>query len=72
MTHLVEQALAEINKLPETGQDAIAAIILEEIADEVRWDDSFAQSQDELAGLADRVREDIRAGRVKDIGIDEL
>ena len=72
MTHLMEQALAEINKLPEPDQDAIAAIILEEIADEVRWDDSFARSQDELAGLADRVREDIRAGRVKDIGIDEL
>ena len=68
----MEQALAEINKLPEPDQDAIAAIILEEIADEVRWDDSFARSQDELAGLADRVREDIRAGRVKDIGIDEL
>ena len=72
MTHLMEQALAEINKLPEPDQDAIAAIILEEIADEVRWDDSFARSQDELAGLADRVRKDIRAGRVKDIGIDEL
>jgi hypothetical protein len=68
----MEKALAEIKKLPETDQDAIAAIILQEIADELRWDESFARSQDELASLADRVREDIRAGRVKNVGIDEL
>ena len=72
MTHLMEKALAEIKKLPQADQDAIAAIILEEIADELRWDEAFARSQDELAGLADRVREDIRAGKVRNAGIDEL
>ena len=72
MTHLMEKALAEIKKLPEADQDAIAAIILEEISDELRWDEAFARSQDELASLADRVREDIRAGRVRNAGIDEL
>ena len=68
----MEKALAEIKKLPRADQDAIAAIILEEIADEIRWDEAFARSQDELASLADRVREDIRAGRVRNAGIDEL
>ena len=72
MTHLMEKALAEIKKLPEADQDAIAAIILEEISDELRWDEAFARSQDELATLADRVREDIQAGRVRNAGIDEL
>lgn len=72
VTHLLEQALAELEELPEAGQDAIAAMILEEIADERRWDQTVARSQDQLARLADRVREDIRAGRVKDLGIDEL
>lgn len=72
MTQLMEKALAEIKKLPEADQDAIAAIILEEISDELRWDEAFARSQDELASLADRVREDIRAGRVRNAGIDEL
>ena len=72
MTDLMEKALAEIKKLPRADQDAIAAIILEEIADEIRWDEAFARSQDELASLADRVREDIRAGRVRNAGIDEL
>ncbi|MBC8870398.1 MAG: hypothetical protein H8E44_13330 [Planctomycetes bacterium] len=72
MTHLMEQALVGIGKLPEADQDAIAAIILDEIADERRWDESFSRSQDQLAKIADRVRDDIRTGRVKDMGIDEL
>ena len=72
MTQLMQKALAEIKKLPEAEQDAIAAVILEEIADELRWDEAFARSQDKLATLADRVREDIRAGRVRNAGIDEL
>jgi hypothetical protein len=72
MTRLLEQVLAEVQKLPEAEQDAIAAMILEEIADERRWDEAFARSQAQLGRLADRVREDIRAGRVKNIGMDEL
>jgi len=72
MTQLLQQALAEIEKLPDGEQDAIAARILEEIADERRWDEAFARSQDQLGRMAERVREDIRAGRFKDIGIDEL
>jgi hypothetical protein len=66
MTHLLGQALAELQKLPEADQDAIAAIILEEMADERRWNQTFARSQDQLARLADRVREDIRGGRSTD------
>jgi hypothetical protein len=72
MTELLQQALAEMQKLPDADQDAIAAIILEEIADERRWDEAFARSQEQLGRLADRVREDILAGRVRDIGVDEL
>jgi hypothetical protein len=72
MTQLLEQALVALQRLPEAGQDAIAAMILEEIADERWWDDAFARSQGQLARLADSVREDIRAGRVKNAGIDEL
>ena len=64
--------MGEVQKLPDDGQDAIAAMILEEIADDRRWDDAFAPSQDQLGRLANRVREDIRAGRTQDVGIDEL
>ena len=40
--------------------------------DERRWDEAFARSQDQLARLAARVREDISAGRVRRVGMDEL
>ena len=72
MTQLLDQALAEMQKLPESDQDAIAAVILAELADERQWAASFAASQDQLEQLANRVRQDIAAGKVRQAGIDEL
>ena len=72
MTQLLEKALAEVQKLTDPDQDTIAAMILDELADEQRWDQAFARSQEQLGRLADRVRQDIRAGRVRNVGIDEL
>jgi hypothetical protein len=40
-----------VKQLPANEQDAIAAIILEELEDEVRWQEKFARSQDVLAKL---------------------
>jgi hypothetical protein len=72
MTQLLQQAIAQLHKLPDSDQDAIATMILAEIADEERWSTAFENSQDQLSRIAERVREDIRAGRVRDIGFDEL
>ena len=72
MTQLLQQAISELHKLPASDQDAIAELILAEIADEDRWNTAFADSQGELSRMADKVREDIRAGRVRDMGIDEI
>ena len=72
MTRLLEQAIGEARKRSEAEQDAIAALILEELADDRRWDEAFAASQDRLSELAAKVRGDIAAGRVRDVGIDEL
>lgn len=72
MTQLLEKAFAEAQKLSASEQDAIAAVILEELADERRWEEAFARSQAKLAQLAEKVRQDIREGRVKDVGVDEL
>ncbi len=68
MTQLLEHAIAEVQKLPGPAQDSIAALILEQIADDRAWDESFARSQDQLARLAAKAREDIAAGRVRPIG----
>ena len=70
MTQLLEQAIAQMQKLPTSEQDAIAALILEEL--EQLWQESFAGSQEQLAAMAAKVRQDIREGRVKNVGIDEL
>lgn len=52
MTQLLEQAIAQLKTLPANEQDAITALILEELEDEIRWDETFANSQDALARLA--------------------
>ena len=72
MTQLLEKALIEVRKLPPERQDTIASIILEELEDERRWNHSFADSQDKLAQLAQKVRTDIEAGRIHKMGFDEL
>ncbi len=72
MTQSLEQAIAALQRLPESDQDAIAALILAEINDQQRWDAAFAGSQDRLSQMAERVREDIRAGRTREAGMDEL
>jgi hypothetical protein len=69
---LLEQALTEVRKLPEAEQDAIAALILEELADERRWQESFARSQEQLARVVVKVREEVAAGRVQSGGFDQL
>lgn len=72
MTQLLQRALAEVQKLSEPEQDAIATLILDELVDEHRWETAFANSQDKLSELAAKVRGDILAGRVSDQGFDVL
>ena len=72
MTQLLEKALIAVYKLPPEKQDTIAAVILEELDDEQQWDEAFAASQGELTQLAQKVRADIKTGRVTKMGFDEL
>ncbi len=65
MTQLLEHAIDEVRKLLAPEQDAIARLILDQIADDRAWDEAFARSQDQLARLADKARDQIAAGRVR-------
>ena len=65
MTKLLEKALEEVAKLPASEQDAVAAILLEELASGQRWAASFAKSQDRLAKLAEQAIAEYTAGRTK-------
>jgi hypothetical protein len=49
MTSLLERALQETQRLPESKQDRIARLILDKIEDEARWQSRFEKSQDQLA-----------------------
>ena len=65
MTDLLEKAFDEVKKLPPSEQDAVAAILLQELAAEQRWSDSFANSQDALEKLAQEALAEHRAGQTK-------
>ncbi len=72
MTELLEQAIAQLKALSTDKQDAIATLILEEIEDERRWDESFARSPDLLAKLAAEAMVEYRAGKTQELDPDLL
>ncbi len=53
MTELLDKAIREARKLSERDQDALGAILLEEIADEARWARKFADTRRTLEQIAD-------------------
>lgn len=72
MSPLLDQAVAEVRKLPDAEQEAIAAWILAELEDEQRWEASFARSGDKLKALAERADQQVRDGQYRVAGFDEL
>lgn len=72
MSPLLDRAVEEARKLPEAEQEAIAALILQEIEDDRRWEASLARSPSQLAALASRAVEQVREGRCRAAGFDEL
>ncbi len=65
MTELLEKAFAEASKLPQEAQDMLARMLLDDLAAEEKWDETFARSQDKLARLADEALAEYRAGKTK-------
>ena len=65
MTQALSSAVAEAAKLPPDEQDVLAAILLEEIASEQRWSQSFAKSQVVLKSLALEALAEFKAGKTK-------
>ena len=65
MTKLLEEAFSAASKLSEEEQDAIATLIMEELASERKWAEAFSKSQDELAKLAEEALEEFKQGKTK-------
>ena len=72
MTELLERAIATLQTLPESEQNAIAAMILAEIEDDRRWDESFSRSPNILAKLAASAMAEYRAGETQELDPETL
>lgn len=65
MTKLLEEAFTEASKLTPEEQDLLAHRLLEDIAAEEKWEQTFSGSRDDLAALADEAIIEHRAGKTK-------
>ena len=72
MTELLERAIARLQTLSESEQNAIASIILEEIEDERLWDESFSRSPNVLAELAASAMAEYHAGETQELDPEKL
>lgn len=52
MTKVLDRALTKVAELPDAEQDRIAQPVLDEIADEARWQATVTGSQDKLCGCS--------------------
>jgi len=71
-TKLLDSLFQRAAALPPEMQDTLARQWLDELEDERRWDETFANSQDELELLAERARREHQEGRTIPKGWDEL
>jgi len=69
MTKLLDSAFQEASTLPETEQDIFARFIIDEIKSEKKWEDSFAQTQDLLADLADDALLDFKNNKTVELNL---
>jgi hypothetical protein len=70
MTRLLEEALATLARLSERDQEALAAMILEELESESRWNEAFAGSQAQMARLADDALVENATGKTELLDLD--
>ncbi len=71
MTELLQRAIAEVSKLSDEDQDAIATRLLAELEDEQAWQSRFDTTTDtQWDNLAALVRQEIASGDV--VSTDEV
>jgi hypothetical protein len=69
MTKAAQELVAKLTNLPEARQEEIAARFLAELEDELKWDASFAKSQDALSKLAAEALAEDERGATKPLMI---
>ncbi len=72
MTELLEQVITKLKTLPESEQDVIATMVLEELEDDMKWEKAFARSEDMLAKLAAEAMTEYREGKTQELDPETL
>ena len=72
MSKLMKKALEQVSKLSEADQDAVAAVLLDELRSEERWRIAFGESQGALAELADEALAEFETGGIQPLDTDRL
>lgn len=72
MTELLKKAFEAAEKLSPEQQDALAAMLLDEIEADEDWDASFKASHNQLEALADEALREHRHGRTQPLDPDAL
>ncbi len=70
MTQLLGKAIERASALPDSEQDAVAAVILSELEADQHWDRLFKSSQDVLGLMAREALEEYRAGEAAPLDIE--
>ncbi len=68
MTDLLSKAFKKASELSEDSQDSIANRLLEEIEDEIKWNNSFESSKDKLSAMVTEAVNKSDRGKTLKIG----
>ena len=74
MSPLLTKALKKAQTLPEVIQDELAEQFIEDIENEIKWQETLSKPQNSLTvkRLADKAISDSEKGQTKEMGFDDL
>ena len=72
MTKTLEQAIERLKQMPEDQQDSLAQLLLHEIDENERWQQSTARHSEELQSLVADILEAERRGECEPLDPDQL
>lgn len=74
-SNAIATVVAIMESLPESLQDQVAEHLQEyilDLQDELKWDDSFKQTQQQLINAAKRAKQEIAEGKANLLDYDQL
>ena len=66
MVKALQDAIRRAEELPETEQEALAAILQAEMADEARWQRRFAETPSTIEALVRRAKKQFADGQFEE------